>query len=228
MDQNSQTSQGSDGESGSNAFKEALLEHSKNAITAMTQVYTMANQGYAYGYAQGRQAAYEDVFKWFTNQHDNTLRYVSAKSFFNYIDHRLSEVKSKYAKGKFQINSNNLGGSNDESMSDGISRLERLASDADSTSVEMRSNTDNNSSSLINNLGLREGAMMIQENRKRRRNPFNFGSSQPGTENCINSELPRSLRPENNVDDKPSNPFLVHDYKEDPRIEIPKRRKLHW
>ncbi len=116
-------------------------------------------------------------------------------------------------------------------MSDNISRLERMSSSASNSSVEMRSSIDQNSSSLIENFGIRESSMMIQENRKRRRNPFNFGGTDSNvgeTENCVNSELPKSLRPENNVDDISTNPFLAQRNRDEPRIEIPKRRKNHW
>ncbi len=106
MDNSAQSSPNSDGESGPNVFKDTLSVYTKNAISAITQVYSMANQGYAFGYANGRQAAYEDVFKWFTDKHDSTMRYVSAVSFFNYINDRLIEVKSKFVRGKFLMNSN--------------------------------------------------------------------------------------------------------------------------
>lgn len=225
MDSNSQSSAGAGSEGSDTGFKEALLNCTKNAMKEITTQFQMANQGYAWGYAKGRQDAYEDVFKWFTDQHDNTFRYVSTRSFFNFINDKLLEVKSKYAHGTSLINSNILGSANDESMSDGISKLENLTSSATSEPLDTRSTIEPTSSSFIKKFGLREQVIMNNESRKRRRSPFNFGGTAQNS-STPDSELPPSLRPENNLG--VTNPFANPAQISEPRITIPKRRKDHW
>ena len=88
-----------------NHYKDNLMRWFKSAASSLTQIHIMALQAYEGGYAQGRQEAFEDVFKWFTHHQDNTFKYVSNVSFFSYITEKLAEVNSKYAQGKFEINS---------------------------------------------------------------------------------------------------------------------------
>ncbi|CAI2378086.1 unnamed protein product [Moneuplotes crassus] len=218
MDHNSQASNTPSAETSPNEFKDMVTMYTKNAMSAMINVNSLANQSYAYGYAHGKREAYEDVFKWFTDQHDNTLRYVSTMSFFNYINDKLLEFKSKFA----------IGTPGDDQMSDGISKLDKLSTSAGATSVEMKSSSGvSSSSSILKNFTAKEGPILFRENRKRRRNPFFSGRSEDA-ENIINSELPTNLRPENNSLEDESNPFFTSQSKSEQMVYLPKRKKNNW
>jgi hypothetical protein len=87
---NSQINQSASSAEGiQNNCKEKLQELFKASASPLYQLYTLGTQSYDLGYAQGKQDAYEEVFKWFTYQHDNSLRYVSTYSFFSFINEKL-------------------------------------------------------------------------------------------------------------------------------------------
>uniref|UniRef100_A0A7S3K9S7 Uncharacterized protein n=1 Tax=Euplotes crassus TaxID=5936 RepID=A0A7S3K9S7_EUPCR len=226
MEQHSKPSYYSGEEGNPNEFKNKFTSLMTNAMSAMTHVYAMANQGYEYGYLQGKKEAYKDVFKWLTDQHDNTLRYVSTVSFFHYINNKIVEVKSTIANRMGHSKFEGSGASSDDQMSDGISKLEKFSDDVNSTSIHMKSSIDPSSSSHLKSPGVKETAMMFQENRKRRRNPFLFGKSEE-PEIVMNSELPPTLRPENNQSDYQANPFLSSHCSDEQMVHLPKRKKTN-
>ena len=83
------------------SFKDRNQQLFKLAASSLTQFYSNSNNAYDEGYAQGRQEAFEEVFKWFTYQNDSSLRHVSVVSFFSYINEKLIGCNSKLAQGKY-------------------------------------------------------------------------------------------------------------------------------
>ena len=80
------------------SFKDSNNNLFKLAATSLTQLFHNNIHAYDEGYAQGKQDAFEEVFRWFTCQHDNTLRNVSVVNFFSFINEKLNSTKSKFAQ----------------------------------------------------------------------------------------------------------------------------------
>ena len=93
--------QNNDTDLSSISYKEDTQKLFAESARALTKLFNKSNHAYDEGYAQGRQDAYEEVFKWFTYQHDNSLRHVSVVSFFNFINDKLNSTNSKFAQSKY-------------------------------------------------------------------------------------------------------------------------------
>ena len=211
-------------------FKENNNNLFKLAATSLTQLYQNCNHNYDSGYAQGKQDAYEEVFKWFTYQNDSSLRNVSVVSFFNFINDKLNSTNSKLAQG---INSllksddlvdSNADNSSDNNMSDCNSRnidtLNKISTDAYSNSPN--ANTDfAPSSNLIRRVNVNLNGFSLSDNRKRRREGEDtMGSGGPTS----NQPLPFALRSEH-FNGAP-NPFSSEQDDNDEYVFLPKRKKV--
>ena len=211
------------------AFKESMSSYFKNAASSLTQVYAMSAQGYDYGFAQGKLEAYEDVYKWFIHGHDNTLKYISSVSFFNFINEKLASVNSKYAQSKNLKKFKSIDNSSDEcQMMDSISKIDQIDSDASQHSSEIKFLPTPNSHKQIAGLNLGAHILSSRENRKRRRNPFKLGNDpeEVGEQESYlcNYSLPKALQPGNH--DSLPNPFHPVTTEEH-HVYIPKRKKTN-
>ena len=101
MENSQMNLQNSDIDSSNLPFKESIQRLFGDGARSLTKLFNQWNHAYDEGYAQGRQDAFEEVFKWFTYQHDNSLRHVSVVSFFNFINDKLNSTNSKYAQSKY-------------------------------------------------------------------------------------------------------------------------------
>jgi hypothetical protein len=207
------------------AYKEKLNSLLKQAGSAIGQLYSTSSKAYEDGYAQGRQDAFEEVFKWFTFHHDNSLRNVSVVNFFNFINDKLISTNSKFAQGTVVELTKNLRleAQDDNNMSDGTSRqignLSRILGRDESPGA---SSNYSSSSQLISRIGMNLRNINLYDNRKRRKDSQNSREAIDHDESS--STLPFSLRPENqrNV----PNPFIQEKEDESTFVYLPKRKKL--
>lgn len=174
------------------SFKENNQQLLKIAASSISQLFANNNHAYDEGYAQGRQDAYEEVFKWFTYQHDNSLRHVSVTSFFNFISEKLNNTKSKFAQSKANFDANTLlGNSNDRSMDDiggQISSLNRFSHGDDNVIPDDPSVYHPSFLSKKVNINF-SSFSGISDNRKRRMEPLRVPTKSMDEQELISSEF---------------------------------------
>jgi hypothetical protein len=214
------------------SFKDNNQQLLRLAASSITQLFSNNNHAYDEGYAQGRQDAYEDVFKWFTYQHDSSLRNVSVVSFFNFINDKLNSTKSKFAQRKFpDLLNPDLASNNDNNMDDvggHINNLSRSVSDQNSQSDNKFPQTNH----LLRRVNVNLDNINISDNRKRRPAPFRFTSESMDendngdgdNNNAQNTtcNLPFNLRNGHTS----LNPFAVEANDDDRMVYLPKRKKM--
>jgi hypothetical protein len=62
-------------------------------ITQISKLYKDASNSQGEAYNLGKKEAYEEILSWFLTSHNGDLKYVSATSFFNMIQEKLTKVK---------------------------------------------------------------------------------------------------------------------------------------
>lgn len=63
----------------------------KNGALAIASLYKESITSYKSGYAQGKQDAFEEVFKWFTAQNNGNFKYVPVSSFFRFMQEKMNQ-----------------------------------------------------------------------------------------------------------------------------------------
>eukprot|EP00345_Euplotes_harpa_P018525 CAMPEP_0168337470 /NCGR_PEP_ID=MMETSP0213-20121227/12210_1 /TAXON_ID=151035 /ORGANISM="Euplotes harpa, Strain FSP1.4" /LENGTH=240 /DNA_ID=CAMNT_0008342967 /DNA_START=16 /DNA_END=738 /DNA_ORIENTATION=+ len=228
MDNSGMSSQQKDQGNPIISFKENNQKLFKTAASALTQLFANNNHSYDEGYAQGRQDAFEEVFKWFTSQNQrSSLKNVSVYSFFTFISEKLNSTNSKMAQGK----SLSFNSSNDDMQSDGkansesairqLGNLHRFAADCNlSTSANSGYNSVNH---LIKRVNVNLGSFNISDSRKRRRETFKFGNVDEDDElGTAEQDLPFSLRENTNTSNSRAAEFNGDD---NSYVYLPKRVK---
>ena len=212
------------------SFKENNQKLFRTAASALTQLFANNNHSYDEGYAQGRQDAFEEVFKWFMHQNDgSSLRHVSVVSFFNFIDEKLKSTGSILGQSKrmsSMISNSEMQSESDSGNNDSSNRtfgnLSRFSSDQRGTSSELiRSNNTNH---LIRKVNVNLSGFNISDSRKRKREPFKFAHEDDNNIESEHDDFPMSLRDNSGVV-KQIDPFRF-EKEEEPLVHMPKRMKL--
>jgi hypothetical protein len=63
-------------------------------ITQVSKFYKDASNSQTDSYNLGKKEAYDEILNWFLTSHNGDLKYISATSFFNMIQEKLTKVKT--------------------------------------------------------------------------------------------------------------------------------------
>jgi hypothetical protein len=63
-------------------------------ISQISKLYKETSSSENEAYNLGKKEAYEEILNWFITSHNGELKYISATSFFNMIQEKLTKVKS--------------------------------------------------------------------------------------------------------------------------------------
>ena len=212
------------------SFKEDNNLLFKTAASALTKLYANSNHSYDEGYAQGRQDAFEEVFKWFMHQNDGSnLKHVSVLSFFNFIDEKLKSTGSTLGQSKKFCSATSNSEMQSESEEGIEQRFNMLLGNTNRYTNDYKDpNSEftrfNSTSHLVKKININLGGFNISDSRKRKRDPFKFNSDEDANIESEHNDFPMSLR-DSSVSLKQTDPFKL-DTKEEPYVYFPKRMKL--